>query len=345
MRAVWLVWSLLCAWRAAAQTVTFSDGFESGTLLGSEVPPGQWTSKVVQTTQNSLDASTLAARSGAYGLRFVDGRSTGGQGDENHLSRTLDPSTGDFEFRLWMRVASSNDAGEIVAAMIHGPGGVNRSLLEIVVAWPGAQLQLQGYDRFGANGSQKLDASWPVGWHEVALVVRNVGTTAGVREIWLDGVRLVQQTGIDWVGKQVDEVLLGEPWADRVWLGELHFDDVRAGTTITIGTDAGGDAGPDAGPDGGPMDGGSDAGGDGGSIDAGGIDGGEADAGGERPDGGKPGPVDDGGSPVPGDDGGLVRADVGTSPASDLRVGCDCGAAGFFAIFLGAALARIRRRE
>lgn len=87
----------------AAQTPTFSDDFETGTLLLSEMPPGRWNSAFGGATAISMNATAAAAHRGARGMRRVDF----GTGAETLAVAHGEPNrSGDYHVRVWMRASS-----------------------------------------------------------------------------------------------------------------------------------------------------------------------------------------------------------------------------------------------
>lgn len=68
----------------------------------------------------------------------------------------------------------------------------------------------------------------PGDWHLLELEVANVGTSAGRRRLWIDGLLRADRANVDWSGVELNQLTLGEPWGTFSFQGDLGFDDVRA---------------------------------------------------------------------------------------------------------------------
>lgn len=288
---------------ASAQMIVLSDDFETGDL-------SRW-SRVVQAPSGSIAATPAAAFRGSYGMRVVDADGGTGRDSESYVSFSLPQSGGDLRLEFKMRVSASNDAGDVLPAeimMLLSGDTVSAASFGLL---PAAGIQLSGHDARRNFTSRGMGPGLGGGWNDVAVVASGMGTTAGRRELWINGELRIEQQ-VDWDGASFSHVKLGEPWGSTSWEGVLEFDDV----SVRWWAD-GGSGGADAGM------------GDGG----GGADGGPPDAG---AGGGQGGAGGGGGSA--GVEGQLTGPEV-------LRVGCGCSAGASALLLLPLALTALRGRS
>ncbi len=205
----------------------FDDDFESSTLLRTEIPPGMWDTKDVPAEQ-TLAPGPAAAHRGDAGLELLDRLSAAGSGSEGRIQLRHPPRTGDLYLRVWIRVYASNDAGAINVLSIDG------RVLGIV------DLQLKLDDGTLSVGTRQAGDVYraqtfpltvePPGWHLVELAATGSGGTTGSVSLWINGLRLYSRTPQDFsdADRALHGVSLGETFsADRRFVGDLHFDDVR----------------------------------------------------------------------------------------------------------------------
>jgi hypothetical protein len=228
-----LLLALAVPWPAAASSL-FADDFEGGTLLKTDTPAGQWDVLVAPVAVNSLTPSPLAAHRGRLGLRQIDADGQTGVGNENHLQADLATPSPSVYLRFWSR-STHYDAGEyFLGAMVMVP---------VPVPFSGTgqaeTFQLDPVlDRF-ASGGFSADASYNFGYTDAGDVTRwrlfegamlGLGTDAGTRVLWLDGVEVIRLSGIDWSGERFGGLNFGEYYGDLQYRGTLDFDDVRIDT-------------------------------------------------------------------------------------------------------------------
>lgn len=308
MRA-WLgvvLWSVALMPGLAEAQLSFSDGFETGTLLATDSPPGEWTTQTVE-PGFTVVADSAAWRTGSFGLQVVDTATGGGSGIGGDVRYTFSPYSGDLHYRFAVRFGAGGTTGYVTIAVVHGLGGVT-SLVDIHVGFPAIEVRSNGSSAGGAGLFQATGISLTVGqWHVIELIIRGVGTANGEREVWVDGQLGASMTGIEWTGLQMTRLLLGEVYGTRSWVGTLSFDDVAASSMTLPPVTDGGMNPPDAGTlmtDGGVM--GSDGG-------------------------------------VMNPDGGVQPIGIGQTPAH-FDVGCGCGGVpGSAPLFLLSALVLARR--
>lgn len=296
---------LLLSTSVSGQTL-LADGFESGSL-------DAWTAVNIAEPANTLAASPAAARTGSFGLLLDDVSSSGGFGYGNRLALNLDGGT-TLAIRFFVRMTQSNGDGYTLLSWVRSSSGTQRSIAEVLIihataGGPGV-LRLQGDNTQGTQTSVTTDASVSSTWQEIILVTRGIGSSAGERELWVDGQRLAVEA-VDLAGMVPGLLELGAPFASRRWSGTLHLDDVLITASMP---DGGGGGAADSGTS---ADGGS-------SADAGAAaDGGVPVDGGATSDGGEPGP-------------------------NVYDVGCGCGGAGpvpfaALALLIGLGLGVARR--
>jgi hypothetical protein len=253
--SLWVVAASLLAQSAQAQTAVFRDDFESGTLLTSDTPPGQWDYKNTSASspQVTLGLTGAAANQGSlWGLRYSDAAGNGsGSGSEPQIGRYFTARSGDYYVRVAFRLSGLGASGSANVVQIQGtvPSG---TMLEVGVENPGPSFFVGGFDSAGQYQSALASTSIPQGeWHVFEAVLRGVGTATASRELWIDGQRVALDSPVAMVGQTFNHLIIGGAWVDRSFTGTLDFDDVGAQPTPFLTPDAG--TAPDAGilPDGG----------------------------------------------------------------------------------------------
>lgn len=211
--------------KAHAQTL-LTDDFESANLLTTQMPPGRWSYLGSSEPTNTLSTAPEAAHWGDGGLLLSDITAGSSSGQVNWLVGDGVPDgQGDIHVRAWVRMTGNNPNQNLNVLMIHG--SIAASTLSEFRVDPGATPGLGGYD--ATSGYSFLNGSkFALGvWMLVEVSALAVGTPAGRRELWVDGVLRLSQANIDWTGKNYTSVLVGTPWGDRSWVGQLSFDDLR----------------------------------------------------------------------------------------------------------------------
>jgi hypothetical protein len=223
--------ALLCVGSAAAAQA-LSDDLESGTLLTTDMPPGHWTQKTVTSAGSSVAVDTAARHRGNEGLRVVDNDADAGVGQQDNVLATVAGGSQDLYLRFWMRLTSSNQLGSFYLGGIGATLPTSGTLISSVSHVFGTGSQLSGFDRSGNwTGVAFTNVDWGQ-WHLVDLSARGIGTGAGARTVWVDGVQVGQQAGQDWSADQAVSVSVGELWSDDGrFMGTIDFDDIRLGPT------------------------------------------------------------------------------------------------------------------
>lgn len=203
-------------------SVIFLDEFEDGGLTAGDVPPGRW---------DGLDAvpgtgagvSSLAARSGNRGLRITDNTNLPGTGTTVAPYVSLGPGDGDRYLRAWVRVPNSADSGvTTILQLLYGP----RAVADVTLAYPPGGILLAAET---AGGGYPVAATGYVmgpGWRLLEVGVTDAGTNRSTHRLWVD-TALAGQQMVDQSGWTVDELDIGEPWADDgTFQGVIDFDGV-----------------------------------------------------------------------------------------------------------------------
>lgn len=222
----------LGAARVARAQAYVTEDAEGGSFLKTDVPSGQWSS-VEQPGTSTVGFSTAAPHRGQRMLEVTDVTSQPGAGNGPALYATLSGApTGSYFLRTWLRVASTNHQGSIVVTQVVG-NVANNAFCDLLLSFPGAVLSAQGVNAGNTWSIDATNASLGVGsWHLLECGLSGVGTAAGARTVWLDGVQVAQRTGIDWAGTFLTEVAAGIPWSDvRTFTGTVQLDDLRTSAT------------------------------------------------------------------------------------------------------------------
>ena len=203
---------------------------ESGRTLVNDVPPGCFNTLVAPYLQSTIGASASAAHRGNFGLRLIDGEAGTGAAADTSVFDDGAPLFGDFHARTWVRVVSANALGLPVFAQFTNGTGSSPSLLDVKMR-PDFTLTIAGFASDAGYSEVVADAGLRLGvWQLLQLSVTGVGSADGGRWLWLDGVQVAQQRGVDFSGTRlpVGRFALGEPYVDgREWLGTVDFDDIR----------------------------------------------------------------------------------------------------------------------
>lgn len=259
---------LLLGSQAWGQVLPFADDFESGGLVATDMPPGRWSAVYERNASVTVRTSSAAARAGALGLRISDASPGNGEGEEGTVHLPIPPQMGDLWIRFWIRLPSHPNDLYITPLVIHAEGGASTSLYSAFIDYPGLQIGFNGFDVSGQLESQpNVRTLTPGQWHRIDAVVRGIGTSSGLRELYVDG-DFAGQTLADLSGMRLTGFKLGLPWGARAWTGIVDFDDVEVAAAIPPElmspadggqSDGGEDAGSDAGVDAG-VESGNDAG-------------------------------------------------------------------------------------
>jgi hypothetical protein len=241
-------WGVLVALRGAlalGQT-TVGDDFESGVLSNSD--GGSW-STVQSRAGNSIGISPIAAHRGDGGLRIIDGTANGSAGMEAevtfHLS--LPVSAGAYYLRYWARMTASGSTDTLVLGEITTDlaSPASPAISELRARLPSGNIWQGGADHVAYYTDTDTVSLTDGGWHLLEEGALAIGTDAGHRILWVDGVAYPSPTRFDWTGVSVIKVAAGEDWADfRAYTGVIDLDDVRSSlvapaSTLVVIADAG----------------------------------------------------------------------------------------------------------
>jgi hypothetical protein len=207
-------------------SVVFLDDFEDGGLSVGDVPPGRWDG-VDAVPGTDAVVSTLAARSGNRSLRISDVTDLPDKGTTISPYVGLGTGTGDRYLRAWVRVAETADSGTItILQLLHGP----RSVADVNLTFPPGGILLAGDNADGGYPVFGTGALIGSGWRLLEVGVIDAGTPLVTRVLWVDGAQVGQQR-INQSGWTVDELDVGEPWADDgTFQGTIDFDGVAVTT-------------------------------------------------------------------------------------------------------------------
>jgi hypothetical protein len=223
---------LLVALPALAQPVSFWDDVESGTVVVGENPPGKWDSRRNLRPGVTIEASRQAAHRGSFGLRLVDPEVLAGGGVTGSVDHLFAHDAGTVALRAWIRVSSSNDAGGFHPILVHG-NTPNSTVVEAIVSYPGALLRVQVFDRPGnSHSTGRTTPLTEEQWHLIEVWAEGLDSDAGRAGVLVDGADAGVTDGIDWAGIQVQRLLLGASWGDRLFTGTIDFDDIRIGDSL-----------------------------------------------------------------------------------------------------------------
>ena len=209
-------------------SVIFYDDFEDGGLAVDDVPPGKWDGVIVKPGTDA-GVSPLAALAGNRGLRIDDAVDVPDPGTTvgPYVALAADAGTSDRYLRAWVRVTETADAGTVtILQFLHGP----RSVADVNLTFPPGGILLAGDT---ADGGYPVYATgYQIGgaWRLLEVAVLDAGTGSTTRVLWLDTLVAGQQR-INQQGWTVDELDIGEPWADvGTFQGSIDFDNVAVTT-------------------------------------------------------------------------------------------------------------------
>lgn len=223
----WGLVALLWAGVASAGEVLIDD-FEATNRLTSDAPPGPWAT--LDSYPNvSLTRSTAAARRGNAGLRLDDQASMMGAGDMTALYSPPLSLSQTASLRFWVRLTSTNARGGVTLGQLLSDLPDGRPFCDVGLELTTGQLQLNGADSAGAYVLTPSTVSFDAG--SVMLVecaVRGMGSLAGERLLYANGVRVAEQRNLDLRDAGVQTAAIGQPYsADRRFVGVIDFDEVR----------------------------------------------------------------------------------------------------------------------
>lgn len=228
-------------WTSAvqAQTVhpmTLMDDVETGTLLNSDFPPGQW-QQLSLPSGGSITATASAAKRGSYGFRVDDTQAIEGSFTEAYLEYLPRALTGNYYIRAWFRMNSWDYTGAgsyivPIGTYSHVP---NHYTLYVHLQFPSRQISVTGFDgtKSGTGSATaaivtKIELNR---WYLMEVAGLGYGTAQGGRRLWLDGKLISAQDGVDFVPAKIDRFRIGEIYSgDRMLTGSWDYDEVRIST-------------------------------------------------------------------------------------------------------------------
>jgi len=220
-RSLWLA-VVLVTTGALAQPSVLDDDFEG---RADVFDPARWSYEY--TAEGVLSLSAAAAHRGDAGFRVTDATGAGSTARVNSkLDRVFDAGEVERSYvRFWLR--SSSRAPNFVTILQVGKGGTGVNARQQDLVLERDTLEVNG---FGANGLKQYDGQLTLdgGWHLVEFMWEGVGTDAGSRELYLDGVLGTRSEGLDFVWSQRQrELTLGETYSLESFQGVFDVDDLR----------------------------------------------------------------------------------------------------------------------
>ncbi|MFT3706714.1 MAG: hypothetical protein QM817_03515 [Archangium sp.] len=209
----------------ARAQLPFGDDFESGNL-------SKW---LVQDNPGvTIEASTLAAHRGTYGVRVVDTETVVEDTSAARVSKRINSTSQNLYQRVWFRVPSRNAAGgtlffyadwEIAGSSWANAAGCNFD-------FEGKIFCGQQDPDNAQNINFKLgDAGWSVvdgGWSLFEALTAGRGTDAGWTVFAIDGRIAVRYFGLHANAQSFPSVEIGEVYNyDPGFMTVLDFDDPR----------------------------------------------------------------------------------------------------------------------
>lgn len=212
----------------AAGSAEFTDDFETGGLVENDSPPGSWSEIPPQPAANLVNAEVAARHRGQYGMRWTDSDVEMGEGSQRQVMYFFDAAEPVLRARFWARIVSLSGAGRFFPFVLQEEIS-HTTLADLQVEVPAGRIWMGGTDRLGGLVALPTDLSVPMGdWHLFELEVAGVGSAAGQRRLWVDGISAGVQTGVDWMGLTLTAAHLGGPWQlPRLPTGVIDFDDFR----------------------------------------------------------------------------------------------------------------------
>lgn len=185
---------------------------------------------------SSIGPAAACAHRGDAGLRFVDNVSNASAGCEAPLSAdNFPPFQGSATFRAWMRLDAANGGTFLAIASLHRFGSPPAASFNLATDVSPPTVHVSGFDRLQVASQEGSSQVFTLAaWHLVELQLEGVGTSAGVRRSYLDGVQLTTRSGLDLMGSNTALMITGFTYADpRSFTGTLCVDDVRLGTRLS----------------------------------------------------------------------------------------------------------------
>lgn len=212
---------LVVAGAAHAQHSVLADTFEGRSDVFTGSPWGY-----VFSGEGVIALSPLAAHRGDAGLRLIDTTANAGSDVGSKLDNPdLGVAPAASWARMWMRVVQVDQADDVIVLQL-GRGGTGPAGRQQQIFVNGYEVASDGFVAGGLVTTLRypLDA----GWHLLELGWEGVGTSAGARELFVDGAPVGRDEGLDFSWPQtLQELNVGETYADLPFRGVIDFDDVR----------------------------------------------------------------------------------------------------------------------
>jgi len=207
----------------------FESDFESGTLLVTDNPPGDWDSLTVS-GGGGIEPKNAAALHGLWGARVIYPTAEGGQA---YLAKSL-PQMSEVFLRMVLRVTpqwSMEDlANELIATLDKGAG----SAVVIKIKKNGLFFYLSGYCAtdmgvsptlttfLGREGIYTVQIHWRASSGD--------GADDGLLEFYIEDEQRCNATGLDNDTFYIEGLTIGTKYKSfQSTSGELYFDDVAVG--------------------------------------------------------------------------------------------------------------------
>ncbi len=207
----------------------FSDDFERGGLVASDLPAGKW-AVLSPAPGGILHTASGAAHQGNLGLELVDAHAAPEGQDEGSVRARFEGLVSVYA-RYWVRlVATTSRAGGEIISGTQSTGPAGCGVVDVVVNAETGTLWVEGCDATGASTAEPhISQSLEDGWHLVETSVLGLGGIDGERSLYVDGLLRSDRKGLNLTGLGAVGFSLGEPWAlPATYVGTLQFDDVRA---------------------------------------------------------------------------------------------------------------------
>jgi hypothetical protein len=204
----------------ASATELLSDDFEEGSLA-------KWQCASCERPPSSVRISPLAAHRGTKGFRLDDAENSAGAGSGASAYVDLGARPNLYA-RTWVRLTQTNAVGD---SMLLDVFASTVNLNNVYLETSGSLLTLAGDKKPGLVSRSPTSATLSDGnWHLLEAAATGGGTANGARTLWLDGVQLAAESGLDWTSAAwiANTFALGQAWSvNRQFVGTVDFDDVR----------------------------------------------------------------------------------------------------------------------
>ncbi|MBI3181458.1 MAG: DNRLRE domain-containing protein [Myxococcales bacterium] len=208
-----------------------SEDFETGTLLATANPPGQWHELVQTFGSDQIAPDPSAAHRGAGGVHVHNFGVPGSAGPQAHLLYRTGQIDEPAYLRGWVRVKVSNGQGDVQLVAIGCDTTTPPADLVAAVSYDfqnGALLL--GGQREGGPTVKTVPFKLEVGRWYLFEVGMSDASINGYRRLWIDAALVAEETGFSLAdpGYRPRKFYLGPAWSKvRSFQGVIDYDDVR----------------------------------------------------------------------------------------------------------------------